>query len=629
MTKRRYVGAIRTITPFLLLALLFLGGTYYVLSTTMNQFIDADAAVAATRVADYLTARPAELARLRAGESPAAATLDFLRAEAEAENLVLLRFVGADGHASDLPMSRLGVRPAGGAASFASMVRLVAGGERVEIVSNQAQRRAELQMQLIWAVVALGFLTACSFGVPAFVFLREVARRERGEERMEFLAHHDPMTALLNRAAFKKALDGQLVERPQRGWAVHYVDVDRFKSINDSLGHNVGDEVIKAVAARLQTLMAPGDYVARFGGDEFVLAQANLLDAGDAEARAATIRHAIQEPLQTGEHQIRVTASVGSAIFPRDGTRSADLEKAADLALYCAKADGRDTCRMYDPKMDAALEARRRIEKALLYAFSTQTFDLHFQPIVVADSKQLLGFEVLLRLKTEDGADVTPTEFIPVAEEMGLISQIGAWVIQKACVTAATWPEHLTVAVNMSPRQFENGELCGVVESALADSGLAPNRLELEITEGLLVSDTERVMAQLRRLKSIGVSIAMDDFGTGYSSLSYLWQFPFDKLKIDRSFMRVLADGDQQVSSILNTIISLGRTLNLQVTAEGVETAEQAKILQDLNCNQLQGYYFGHPTPECDVAATILMKAKADYDERIRPVALAPTLAVG
>ena len=632
--RRRNLGAIRTITPFLVLALVFLGGTYLVLFTSMDQYIQDDAGLAASKIAQYLAVRPDELQRLERGAGLSDVARDFLRAEAEAENVVDLKLGDASGRTVfevSGPALGLGERtgpvPTDALVASSSPIRVGQTSRHIEIISDQSVRRRELQHLLVLSVVSLGFLTACSFGVPAFVFLREVARRERGEEHMEFLARHDPMTGLLNRPAFNKALEQHLQDNAEEVCALHYVDVDRFKSINDSLGHNVGDEVIRQVADRLKALMLPGDLTARFGGDEFVFAQMRVEGEADAAMRATAIRRSVQEPLQTGEHQLRVTTSVGSSIFPRDGKSSSELEKAADLALYSAKADGRDTCRMYDPTMDAALEARRKIEKALLHAYATESFDLHFQPIVIADGKQLLGFEVLLRLKTEAGEEIAPVDFIPVAEEMGLISQIGAWVIRKACFSAAAWPEHLTVAVNMSPRQFENGELCSVVESALHDSGLAANRLELEITEGLLVSDTERVMIQLRRLKTLGVSIAMDDFGTGYSSLSYLWQFPFDKLKIDRSFMRVLADGDQQVSSILNTIISLGRTLNLQVTAEGVETQAQADLLKKLNCNQLQGYYFGHPTPESDVAATILTSAQGEIAERLWPYQAPAALA--
>jgi predicted signal transduction protein with EAL and GGDEF domain len=336
------------------------------------------------------------------------------------------------------------------------------------------------------------------------------------------------------------------------------------------------------------------------------LAQAEVRKLEDAEQCARLIRLAVGAPLTAGAHQITTTVSVGTAIFPQHGGNVAEMTKAADLALYTAKSDGRDMCRMYHPDMDAALQIRQKIEKALRRAVAAESFTLHFQPIVRAEEKKLLGFEVLLRLESETGEEIPPTAFIPIAEGMGLISQIGSWVIKKACKAAIEWPDYLTVSVNMSPRQFENGELCAIVADALRESGLAPHRLELEITEGLLVADTEGVMTQLRQLKALGVLIAMDDFGTGYSSLSYLWRFPFDKLKIDRSFMEVLVDGDEHVGNILNTIVSLGRTLNLKVTAEGVETQEQADFLKGLNCDQLQGYHFGRPMPESDIAAVIL-----------------------
>ena len=438
MTRRRYLGAIRTITPFLVLALVFLGGTYLVLFTSMDQYIQDDAELAATKISQYLAARPAELQQMERGAGLSDSTRVFLRAEAEAENIVQLKLNDASGHVlfeSSGPAMGLGDQrgpvATGELVAGSSLIGSGQGSRQIEIITDQTGRRHELARLLVLAVISLAFLTACSFGVPAFVFLREVARRERGEERMEFLALHDPMTALLNRPAFNKALGQHLQDHAQELCALHFVDVDRFKSVNDSLGHNVGDEVIRQIADRLKTLMQPGDLAARLGGDEFVLAQFGVAGEADVTARATAIRRAICEPMQTGEHQLRVTTSVGSALFPRDGATSSELEKAADLALYCAKSDGRDACRMYEPSMDAALVARRKIEKALLHAYSNESFDLHFQPIVVADGKQLLGFEVLLRLQTEDDQEVTPSEFIPVAEEMGLISQIGAWVIRQ------------------------------------------------------------------------------------------------------------------------------------------------------------------------------------------------------
>jgi diguanylate cyclase (GGDEF)-like protein len=387
--------------------------------------------------------------------------------------------------------------------------------------------------------------------------------------------------------------------------ALHFIDMDRFKSVNDSLGHDVGDELIKSVSARLQSLAGQDDLVARFGGDEFVMAQTRLTSVLDAGRRAAQIKDALSLPMSIGEHRFKATASIGVAIAPRDGGTPTTLMRAADLAVYCAKAEGRDGWKMYDADMDVALKHRQRIERSLLRAVAMHGFELHYQPIVRSDDRTILGIEVLLRLKAADGENIEPTDFIPIAEEMGLICEIGAFVLRKACATAATWPDSLTVAVNLSPRQFEGGDLIGIVEQALEESGLPPKRLELEITEGLLLSDSERVISQLHQLKALGVSIAMDDFGTGYSSLSYLWRFPFDKLKIDQSFMRVLSEDDPNIASILKTIVSLGRTLNLRVTAEGVETEEQARVLKKLKCDQLQGYHFGKPMPETDLAAVI------------------------
>lgn len=623
MLRRGLIKGAYAVTPFLLLAMLFMGGIYYVLLVSVDRVIQEDAGLAASHWSAYLANHPAEISRLREGRGLSQPGLTYFRQWAAAENIIGFRLIGAGGalrfetstralEGSDAagPSRAQESAPRPSDTLVSSLLPLPAIGDRLgylEVVSDQATRQALFSGELLRALAALAFLTACSFGVPAFVFLRERAQKERGEERIEFLARHDLMTGLMNRSSFNRTLAKQLDQLANgEGIALHFMDIDRFKSVNDSLGHNAGDELITSVAARLEKVLGPKDLLARFGGDEFVLAQADIRSPEDAEQRASLIRQAIGAPFTDSEHQITTTISVGTALSPQHGQNVAELTKAADLALYTAKKDGRDTCRMYNPDMDAAHQERQKIEKALRRAVAAESFHLHFQPIVRAEEKKLLGFEVLLRLETEAGEEIPPTTFIPIAEGMGLISQIGSWVIKKACKAAAGWPDGLTVSVNMSPRQFENGELCGIVESALSDSGLAPHRLELEITEGLLVADTEGVMTQLRQLKALGVSIAMDDFGTGYSSLSYLWRFPFDKLKIDRSFMEVLAGGDEHVGSILNTIVSLGRTLNLQVTAEGVETQEQADFLKKLNCDQLQGYHFGRPMPESEVAAVIL-----------------------
>ena len=617
------------------MAVLFLGGLYFVLLSTINRVIDEDARLAAAPWSAYLVTHPDEVQRLQHGEGLSSRASQFFSSYALGQNIVGFRLFANGAVLFGMVAPELATKATSLAGSRSLAAASLLGtklplriGEgpplRLEVLSDQSARRNVFHDELVWAFTALSFLTACSFGVPALVFLHELAQPERGEEKMEFLAQHDLMTTLMNRTAFNSALERQLAgARKDEQTALHFIDLDRFKSVNDSLGHNVVDELIKSVAAKLQSVLGPRDFVARFGGDEFVMAQIGVQSMEAAELRALQIREAISSTMPVGDHHVRATASIGIAVAPRDGRSLSDLTRAADLALYSAKGSGRDTSRMYDPQMDVALQKRRCIEKSLLQAVACNGFDLHFQPMVEAGAKSILGFEVLLRLKSESGETLAPVDFIPVAEEMGLISHIGSWVIRKACAAAAAWPDGLTVAVNLSPRQFENGELCGIVEAALSDSGLDARRLELEITEGHLLTDTDRVIAQLRQLKSLGVSIAMDDFGTGYSSLSYLWRFPFDKLKIDRSFMRVLSEGDAQASSILNTIVALGRTLNLQVTAEGVETEEQARRLEHLNCDQLQGYHFGHPMPEAEIPATILRgaRARAALDEQRRSAA--------
>jgi predicted signal transduction protein with EAL and GGDEF domain len=368
----------------------------------------------------------------------------------------------------------------------------------------------------------------------------------------------------------------------------------------------VGDDLLRAAAGRLRAAARTGDLLGRLGGDEFVVAQRGVGGAKGAEALAGDIVKKVSQPYTLGGHDVATSASIGVALAPQDGADSAALLRCADLALYTAKASGRRCFRLFDPEMDDELKERRRIERAIREATAAESFELHFQPLVDTATDALVGFEALLRLPKGDGEAISPAVFVPIAEEMGLISRIGAWVVRRACTVAATWPEYLTVSVNLSPAQFDDAGIVEVVRAALEESGLEPRRLELEITEGLLLNDTELVIGQLRDLKALGVSIAMDDFGTGYSSLSYLWRFPFDKIKIDRSFMRASQEDGQNVSDILRTIIALGHSLDMQVTTEGVETRNQAELLRDLECDYTQGYHFGRPMHALDAAARIL-----------------------
>ena len=312
------------------------------------------------------------------------------------------------------------------------------------------------------------------------------------------------------------------------------------------------------------------------------------------------------------EQSIIATASVGVALAPEDGTDPERLLKSADLALYKAKADGRNCVRFFLPEMDAELQARCKLERIIRDAVLHDRFELHYQPLFEMPGRHLLGFEALIRLPAEDGTLIPPLVFIPVAEELRLIDKIGAWVLREACRTAATWPDHLTVAVNLSPVQFLAGNVSDIVDAALKEADLAPHRLELEITETLILGNSDAIMAELQTIKAMGVSIVMDDFGTGYSSLSYLWRFPFDKIKIDRSFMEGFDGSGRDARTVVRTIIALGRELNMRVTVEGIENAKQAAFLDEVDGDQAQGFFFGRPVPSSEVSANIL----TDFQKR-------------
>jgi diguanylate cyclase (GGDEF)-like protein len=391
------------------------------------------------------------------------------------------------------------------------------------------------------------------------------------------------------------------------GLAVHFLDIDNFKEVNDTLGHDGGDFLLKLVAERLCTVTRTEDMVARLGGDEFVVVQHGVRDQHQAEEFARRLSYAVSTPTKANDQGATATISVGIALAPADGTNPERLLKSADLALYKSKADGRNCIRFFLPEMDAALQSRIALERMLRDAVHHDRFVLHYQPIFEISDRRLIGFEALIRMPGEDGALIPPLTFIPIAEDLQLIDKIGAWVLREACQTAATWPEPLTVAVNLSPAQFDAGSVSTIVAGALEQAGLAPHRLELEITESLLIGNDEAIMAELKTLKAMGLAIVMDDFGTGYSSLSYLWRFPFDKIKIDRSFLTGLDRSGRNAETVVKTIIALGRELNMRVTIEGVETAKQADFVKEAEGDQAQGYFFGRPVPASEIAATILL----------------------
>ena len=416
------------------------------------------------------------------------------------------------------------------------------------------------------------------------------------EQRLRKMAHHDALTGLANRLLLDIELTRALQRARQQGSgaAVLCLDLDRFKFVNDLLGHLAGDRLLVAVSERLTSLVRRSDVVARVGGDEFAILLPDVTDPAACMALARLIAEAVAEPVLYEDQQMVVGVSIGIAMYPQDGQTAHELLRRADVALYRAKEDRRGTARMFAPEMDAVLQHRRLLERDLRAAIGGKGLEVYYQPLVNCEHGQVEGFEALLRWNHPTRGQITPTEFIPIAEESGLIVLLGRWVLNEACRTASTWETPLRVAVNLSPTQFKQGDLVEQIAAALEKSGLEPNRLEVEVTEGVLIDDPGRAVATLSAVREMGVRVSLDDFGTGYSSLSYLRVFPLDKIKIDRSFVMSLGM-DERSTEIVRSIVMLAHSLDLSVTAEGVETPEQLAILQSHDCNQVQGYLLGHP----------------------------------
>ncbi|MDB5602169.1 MAG: diguanylate cyclase [Xanthobacteraceae bacterium] len=425
----------------------------------------------------------------------------------------------------------------------------------------------------------------------------DVTERQRSEARIIFMAQHDALTGLPNRVLLRSRLEQQLANvRRGETLAVLYLDLDHFKRVNDTLGHALGDALLCGVAERLKRCVRDCDLVVRLGGDEFAVVQGVAEQPRGASVLAQRIIDSLKEPFDIDSHQIVVGTSVGISVAPTDGVEVDDLLKNADMALYRAKADGRNAFCFFEASMDLRMQERRILEVDLRKAIDRQEFELYYQPILNVASKQITGFEALLRWKHPTRGMVPPDQFIPLAEEVGLIMPIGEWVLRQACAEAAHWPDHIMVAVNLSPVQFHSKDLTATVMSAVTSAGLSPKRLELEITEAVLLHDTEIVTRTLHELRTLGVRIVLDDFGTGYSSLSYLQRFPFDKIKIDKNFIQQTSS-EKNYFAIVQAVISLGRQLGMTTTAEGVETKEQLERLEREGCVEVQGYYFSRPQP--------------------------------
>ena len=624
----------------LLLALAILaGGTWSIVKITTNHLLDADEKSNARDWAGFIAANVTDLEQIANGEQPSTASLAFFEATRKAGQVYRYLIFNREGYSqlvSDHAQIALvdlsefnpeaaragrlgapvvdiksGTAPAEPDQYAEAYVPVMDGGHPVAVVAafvDQTEQRSNFYHDGLVAAAALCLLTGAAFGVPAIAWYYRTKEKQQADRRIKFLAHHDALTGLANRARLIERLEAALAVQPSTGTmlAVHFIDIDHFKQVNDTLGHDGGDFLLGAIGSRLNALTRIEDMVARLGGDEFVVVQTGITDKAQADAFAQRIGTILSEPIYFKEQEICSSYTIGIALAPSDGVTAERLLKSADLALYAGKAAGRNCIRFFSPEMDEAMQNRIALEKTIRHAVQHQRFVLHYQPMFEMGSKQMIGFEALVRLPAADGSLIPPATFIPVAEEMRLIDKIGAWVLHEACRTATTWPGSLTVAVNLSPAQFEGGIIEAAVADTLKSSGLDPSRLELEITESLLLNNTEATMATLKRLKDMGVSIVMDDFGTGYSSLSYLWKFPFDKIKIDRSFMESFEKSGRDVETVVKTIIALGREMKMRVTVEGVETSNQVDFLYDADADQVQGFYFGKPVSAAEASIDIL-----------------------
>jgi diguanylate cyclase (GGDEF)-like protein/PAS domain S-box-containing protein len=438
----------------------------------------------------------------------------------------------------------------------------------------------------------------------------DITERLKAEAEISHMAMHDALTRLPNRLFFDEQMRNRLahLSRDQK-FAVHYLNLDRFKRINDTIGHPLGDNLLRHVAERMNGCLRDGDTLARLGGDEFAVLQGNFNRPNDAIALAARLIEAASAPFDLEGHHVVIGVSIGIAVAPTDAADADQLLKNANTALYRAKADGRGTYRFFETQMDALMQARSALERDLQTALAKGEFELFYQPVANLENNKIVSCEALLRWHHPERGTVSPADFIPVAEEMGLIIPLGEWVLRTACAEAALWPDHVQVAVNVSSSQLTSKNLINVIVGAIASSGIRPNRLELEITESILIQNTSENQSTLKSLHELGVQFAMDDFGTGYSSLGYLLSFPFNRIKIDRSFIAGLPDKKESYV-VVGAIAGLARNLGMRVTAEGVETAQQLAQVRILGCTEVQGYFFSRPRPASELRRRFQRNAK-------------------
>lgn len=428
----------------------------------------------------------------------------------------------------------------------------------------------------------------------------DVTELRRADARIAHMALHDPLTDLPNRVLLHKHLQDVLSHAEQAQCALLYIDLDRFKTVNDTLGHAIGDALLQQVGARLSRQVRSNDTVARLGGDEFAVLVRSCIGPAQVAALAARLIHEVSQPYDLNGHDVIIGTSIGIALAPENAREPADLLKYADLALYSAKSSGRGRYCFFETEMERTMRERHTLEHELRKAITREEFELFYQPFINLNPRRINGFEALLRWRSPTRGLIEPDDFVPLAEELGLIVPIGEWVLHQACRHATRWPDHIRVAVNLSAVQFYRSDVVETVRSALTESGLAPHRLELEVTESLMLENTEAVLVALHRLRALGVSIAMDDFGTGYSSLSYLTMFPFDRIKIDRTFTLGLEQRPESLA-VIRAVTGMCTSLGIVSTAEGVETDMQLGLLDDEHCDEVQGYLFSRPRPQREV----------------------------